>query len=171
VSIAAIQGFLPSRWSLIVRWPDWLLAAGLSILVSASLLTADRASFGAAVFGFPLISIGYGLVLVAAVSPSSALHRIDLKVTSWLASISYSLYLIHKGAVHLLQTFLSDWGIAPQSTVVFLASIAFSCLAAWMLYLSVERPFMKLRSVVLVRREKERALHPVSCASAGFLAK
>jgi hypothetical protein len=45
----------------------------------------QKMSLAASAISFPLILIAYGLVLIAAVSPSSFLHRIRLKVTalSW----------------------------------------------------------------------------------------
>jgi peptidoglycan/LPS O-acetylase OafA/YrhL len=66
--------------------------------------------------------------------------------------VSYSLYLIHKMTIHIVQIALSNLHVNVDGTMVFLVCIVVSVAAAWILHVGVERPFMKLRSAVLASR-------------------
>jgi peptidoglycan/LPS O-acetylase OafA/YrhL len=156
VGIAATEIFAARDWRRLTRRPSLLLVMGIAILAIAYALCTDRTSFVASVFGFPLVAAGYGLVVIAAVSPSSVLHRVGFEVTSALAAISYSLYLVHKATIHVSQSVLSDWGVASDGLPALLLAVVVSCASAWLLYVAVERPFMKLRSLVLANRWKAR---------------
>jgi len=137
------------------------LLAGLGsvLLYLAFLLTADQYSFAASVFGFPLVAVGYACLLVAALSPAGFLSRTRWSVTSSVAAWSYGIYLTHKGVIHLTQEGLSNFGIARESGMTFLCATVASLVAAWLLHIAVERPFMGLRAMVLSRldsREKSK---------------
>ena len=61
-----------------------------------------------------------------------------------VATLSFSLYLVHKEIVHLDQTWLPTLTAHrdAKATAIYIAS----CMAAAsLLYLCVERPFMRLR--------------------------
>lgn len=92
VCAAPTKSFLPQRWRQLTQHPYLLLAAGLVLIAAAYVTCVERTLFVPSVFSFPSISLGYGLVLVAAVSPESFLHRIGLRLTAFLAAVSYSLY-------------------------------------------------------------------------------
>ena len=149
VCFAAIQNFMPPLWRQITsRWKMALLV-GMALLYCSYCLSADKYSFAASVLSFPLIASAYGCLLIAALSPSSVIHRVRLATTSFIATWSYSIYLTHKGVIHISQELFASFGLAPDSGITFiLASLA--CVSvAWLLHVAVERPFMKLRSIVL----------------------
>jgi peptidoglycan/LPS O-acetylase OafA/YrhL len=156
VLAAATQRFEPLRWRQLTQHPHLLLCLGLLLLVGAALICEQRLSFASSVFSFPLIAVGYGLVLVAAVSPTCFLHRIRLTVTAFLASVSYSLYLTHKITIYITQTALSRTQVSVDGALTFLICIAVAIGAAWAVHVAVERPFMNLRSVVLSNRARSR---------------
>jgi peptidoglycan/LPS O-acetylase OafA/YrhL len=160
VCAAATQSFSPERWRQLTRHPYFLLALGLVLIIAAYMMSAERESFASSVFSFPLISLGYGLVLVAAVSPESFLHRIGLRLTAFLAAVSYSLYLIHKITIYVSQAMLSNLEVDVEGTLALLVCIAVSLAGAWALHVGVERPFMQLRSVVLANRKRIRSESP-----------
>ncbi len=113
-------------------------------------------------FGFPLVSIAYGFVLVAAVSPRGALYSTRLSITSFLAAISYSLYLVHKGMIHLSQLAMAKLGVERDGVVGLVVCVVASVAAAWVLHLIVERPFMAMRTSILAKRNlgANRAAQP-----------
>jgi peptidoglycan/LPS O-acetylase OafA/YrhL len=160
VCAAATQTFSSRRWRQLTQHPYRVLALGPVLIIGGYVLSAERKSLVSSVFSFPLISLGYGLVLVSAVSPESFLHRIGLRLTAFLAAVSYSLYLIHKITICVSQTMLSNFEVDVQGTLAFLVCIAVSLAGAWALHVGVERPFMQLRSVVLANRKRTRSESP-----------
>jgi peptidoglycan/LPS O-acetylase OafA/YrhL len=151
VCLAAVQQFAPVRWASWTSRPGRVLGIGLAALVIAMFLCVNRASFFASVFGFPLVSAAYGLVVVAAVSPRGVLHTTSLRITYSLAAISYSLYLVHKGIIHLTHLGMAKAGMAADGALGLLVCMAMSVAAAWLLHIAVERPFMTIRSRILTR--------------------
>jgi len=157
VCAAATQTFSPSRWRQLTQRPHVLLVLGLVLILVAHEMCADRLSWASTVLSFPLISLGFGLILVAAVSPGSFLYRFAFRPTAFLATVSYSLYLIHKITLYITQTMLSSFEINVEGNLAFLAGIAVSLAAAWALHVGVERPFMNLRSTLLARQRFQQS--------------
>lgn len=147
VSIAAFYQFLPGAWEKISRFGNLLIALGLVVLVAAYFLCENQMTFNASVFGFPVIAIGYGLLVAGAVSPASFLYRFQSKITTFIAMLSYGMYLTHKGVVHITHELLG--GFVPDSNLMLLISTAACIIFAYLLYLAVEKPFMKLRNRIV----------------------
>jgi peptidoglycan/LPS O-acetylase OafA/YrhL len=143
VVLAAIKTFRSDWWRNMMAKAYILLAAGLSCCVAAIWLFRDRFSFSGAVNGFPLLSLGLALIVASSLSPQCLLSRV--RGFSVPATLAYSLYLTHKEIGHLgylyLTRFLSPG--SPWTNLAILFSTSF--LAAGILYLAVERPFLLLR--------------------------
>jgi peptidoglycan/LPS O-acetylase OafA/YrhL len=154
VCVAATQIFAPAIWGRIARQCNWLAFAGLALLVGAYFLCEDRITLVSSLFSFPLIAAGYGCLLIAAVSPTSVLNRTRFALTWLVATWSYSLYLTHKGVIHLSQELFAHLGMEPAGNVTFVLTVGTSLLAAGALYTVVERPFMRLRDAALSRRRR-----------------
>ncbi|MFZ4620396.1 MAG: acyltransferase family protein [Bacteroidota bacterium] len=143
ISIAALSQFLPNVWNSVSRFGNIYLLIGVFILTGAYYFCEDMSSFSASVFGFPLIALGYGCIVLGAVSPGSILYRWKSRTTSLIAALSYALYLTHKGIIHLTMMLVADLEL-DEYLVMFLCAL--SCLlGAFILHAAVERPFMKLR--------------------------
>lgn len=149
VAIAAMTHYLPHLTARITRAGNWLFVLGLAVLTGAYFLCADQSTLYATVWGFPVVSTGYGLVLLSAVSPGSFLYRTPSRITAALAGYSYGLYLIHKIIIHLTQEGFSVFGIDPKSNTMLLISMVFCMAGAWLLRLLVEKPFLQIRNRVL----------------------
>jgi len=95
--------------------------------------------------GWPLLSFGFALLVFAGADGHSLVGRWRVPGAGWIAAISYSLYLSHKIAFHLVQALLGTaW--QQQRTVTFVAyALAVLALGAALHYL-VERPFLQLRA-------------------------
>lgn len=149
VALAALASFRPALWSRLTGWGNAWLLLGLALLAGAWFLCMEQVSFGAAVFGFPLIALGYACLLLGALSPSSLLCRLQSRITAWIAAVSYSLYLIHKPLMHLTQAALEQHGYAADGNLVLACAMFVSFLGGWLLYRLVERPALQLRGRLL----------------------
>jgi peptidoglycan/LPS O-acetylase OafA/YrhL len=150
VSIAAIYRFLPQTWSYISRWGNILIVLGLAILTGAYFLCENQMTFNASLFGFPLIALGYGLIVTGAVSTRSFLYQWSSKATYFLATLSYAIYLTHKGVIHMTHKILSGFKI-DDNLMLFICMI--TCIGfAWLMHTTVEKPFMRLRSRIIRKK-------------------
>jgi peptidoglycan/LPS O-acetylase OafA/YrhL len=144
VMLAALRVYRPQTWA---RWQSRSNACLLSGLATCGLafwLFRDRTGLLANTLGWPLLSSGVGLLLVAAADRRSLIGRWPLPGAGWIAAISYSLYLSHKIAFHLVQVKLVPW--MPHSGVLLFATYALATLAGGTaLHYLVERPFLHWR--------------------------
>ncbi|HEY5027943.1 MAG TPA: hypothetical protein VIK39_06010 [Candidatus Angelobacter sp.] len=102
----------------------------------------DRLSFSGAVIGFPLVAIGLGLLIASSIAPSSPLSKI--RGFGLIAALAYSTYLTHKEVMHAVH---EHWPrrVEGGGWLALVAYFAFSFLAAFVLYMAIERPFLRLR--------------------------
>lgn len=152
VSIAGLFQFYPTIKDRIVKYSHIILLVGLAAVTGCYFLCEDQLSFAASVFGFPAIAIAYGLLVMAAISPTCILYKFSSRITSSIATLSYSIYLTHKGIVHLTQEYGSRLGIDAGSSLMFVFCIITSLLAALIMRYVVEKPFLKLRDRVLSKK-------------------
>jgi peptidoglycan/LPS O-acetylase OafA/YrhL len=73
------------------------------------------------------------------------LRRVPLPGAAIIASVAYSAYLIQKLVIHFVLQWCSDHNIAPTSFSALLAVEVCVYVAATLLFLAVERPFLQLR--------------------------
>jgi len=147
VSIAALYRFYPYAFAKISKYGNLCIIAGLTVVTAAYFLCKDQRSFSASVFGYPIIALGYGLLVMGAISPAGFLYRWQSKVTSFIAALSFAIYLMHKGIIHITHRLLEGCNI--NSNLMLLISIATCILAAYLLHITVEKPFMKLRHKII----------------------
>lgn len=144
VSIAALYVFLPTVWNKVLRLGNLLILLGVGVLTGAYFLCYEQMSFAASVFGFPLVSVGYGLLVLGAISPSCFLYKWNSKITTFVATLSYAVYLTHKGIIHMMREWLAD--SIPNHNLVMLVCAVACLLGAFILHWAVEKPFMRLRN-------------------------
>jgi peptidoglycan/LPS O-acetylase OafA/YrhL len=151
VTLAGIKVFRPGWWAWAMRRGHGLELAGLALVAYAVWLFADRVSLAGSLFGFPILSVGLGLLLASGVSANGVLARVRIPGAATLAMLAYSLYLTHKAVMHLDRLLLADW--LPLKGITGLAIYgASSCAVAVALYLLVERPFLRFRERLLPGR-------------------
>jgi peptidoglycan/LPS O-acetylase OafA/YrhL len=145
VAVAALFHFAPHVWHAISKFGNLLLVGGLALLTLAYHVCFDTQSYVASIYGFPLIAIGYGLLVMGAISPTSLLFQWKSRVTTYIATTSYAIYLTHKGIVHITQEVATSYGLDIDSNLVLLLC-AFTCMVgASLLHFVIEKPFMMLR--------------------------
>jgi peptidoglycan/LPS O-acetylase OafA/YrhL len=154
VMLACARTFRPILWARLC--PPWLAAAlGAAVLWTAIWLIGKDGLNGliltltGATLVYPLFSLGCALLLSALLDIEPWLARQRPRGLAWLAGLAYSLYLVHKPIYHAMREGLGDavlrgWtGLALYLLPVFVAAIV--------LHILVERPFLRLRDRVMAR--------------------
>ncbi|MFK0166705.1 acyltransferase family protein [Rhizobium sp. NPDC090279] len=154
VVLAAIRLFRPLLWE---RYMSPYIAFGIGgMLVTAALVIFSVRGplaqtnlplvfqpLAGTVVGFPLFSAGVAFVLGALVDLQPRIARWHLPAISGIATLSYSLYLTHKGIYHLdRMVFGRDNLLGLSGFVIYLATCFLVAATLWFL---VERNFLILR--------------------------
>jgi peptidoglycan/LPS O-acetylase OafA/YrhL len=149
VSIAGLFTFYPCTKEWVNRYSNQVMLLGLAVLTVAYFICTPQDNFYTCIFGFPLISLAYGLILAAIVCPSNILFTLKSWVTSQVATLSFSLYLIHKIAIHLTQNIFAKTGIDKNSNLMMLLCIIASIAAALIMRYVIEKPSLCVRDRIL----------------------
>jgi peptidoglycan/LPS O-acetylase OafA/YrhL len=160
VSIAALFQFRRGLRKNLENYGNLFLLAGLLVLIAAYFLCLNEESFQASIFGFPLVDLGYGLVVISAISCKSLLYKSESKWTAYLARLSYSTYLVHKLIIHITQKQFERLDIKADSNLMLLVCIITTFSAAWIMNWLVEKPFLKWRDNLLRRDKTARNGNP-----------
>jgi peptidoglycan/LPS O-acetylase OafA/YrhL len=146
VALALLKHHHPAAWRRITGYGNRMLAAGLAVTALAFwLFLRDHYGFSMTVFGYPLLALGFSLLIVAALSDGSVLRSVRVPGAGSLALWSYAIYLTHKQVCILAAERLRALGYGPDAPVAIAIMLALSVLAGWLLYRLVETPFMALR--------------------------
>jgi peptidoglycan/LPS O-acetylase OafA/YrhL len=146
VALALVKNRHPGLWTRITQHGNRVLAAGLLITGATFwLFLDDHYGFAATVFGYPLLALGFGLLILAALSQHSLLRDLRIPGAGQLAVWSYAIYLTHRGASAVAAGPLQALGYGPQTKLAIALLLALSVLSGWLLYRLVETPFMALR--------------------------
>jgi peptidoglycan/LPS O-acetylase OafA/YrhL len=149
VGIAALFQFRPLLKEKLTAYGNLFLFLSVAILMGAYFVCINEESFISSVIGFALVSIGYGALVLGAISPTSFLYKFKSAITTKIATLSYAIYLSHKILIHITQEQFSKLDIEEDSGWMFLICII-TCLAgAWLMNIIIEKPFLKLRNRIL----------------------
>jgi peptidoglycan/LPS O-acetylase OafA/YrhL len=152
VGIAGLFTFHPAIKERINRFSNIWLVTGLIILIAAWFLcTPSQQTFSASIFGFPVVALGYGLVVAAAVCPNCILYKFKSTVTSQLATLSYAIYLTHKMVIHVAQNLFYRFGVDKSGNLMMLICLICVLLGAIVMRFVVEKPSLRLRDRILNR--------------------
>lgn len=165
VSIAAIYQFSPKIWDGISKFGNQIIILSIGLLTVVYFSFADLGAYSTSIWGFPLISIAYGFLVLGAISPSSFLYNWNSRIATLIATLSYAIYLSHKGIIHIGQELFTKLGIDKNSNLMFLFCIMFCVVVSWLLNLTIEKPFMKMRDRIL-RQEKPTANKSIAAGGA-----
>lgn len=144
VALAACAVYRPAWMARMQRHGNLVLMLGLVLLAAAIDLFTQRLSFLANVVGYPLLSLALLAVVAAASGGSSLLARTRVPGAGWLAAISYSLYLSHKGVFHLVNTTWAE-DLQQHGFLLFCVYAATTLAGGALLHYGVERPFLRWR--------------------------
>ncbi len=155
VSIAALLRFKPRFSNKILKYGNALLVVSIIIFAVDYFLCAEPESFNASVFGFPLVDLGYGCIVLAALSPRCFLYTYQSKITSKIAALSYGIYLIHKIVIHVTQSQFVKFKIDDNSNSMFLVCVAVVSVTSLLFNEVIEKPFLYIRRRILSESESK----------------
>ena len=145
VAIAALFTFRPAIRNWVYGFGNIIFVIGIVILAGAWFLCRNQHSFYATVFGFPVVSIGYGFLVMAAICPTCFLYRFKSRTLSLIARLSYALYLAHKGIIHIVHPLFAKAGIDPKGNLMLVLCLLTALAGAYLLNLAIEKPFFKIK--------------------------
>ncbi|MEN0056639.1 MAG: acyltransferase [Mucilaginibacter sp.] len=162
VSIAGAYTFYPQVKETINRYSNILMLLGLIILIAAWFVCTPEDTFITAIWGFPLIALGYGIIVAAIVCPSNFFYKLKSAITDQLATLSYGLYLSHKLLIHLSQNLLYKVGIEKNSNLMMACCFDIAIVGALFLRFTVEKPSLKIRDKILQKWKQDKLSEPVA---------
>ena len=152
VILALLKNYHSNTWSQLQKRPHVSLIFGAALSGLAMFLFThysfdDEVGFlwFTTTFGYTLLSCGFALLCLSALSPTSYLNRISIPGASTLAVWSYAWYLIHKPVMNALIKPFKEIGLSATTWPGIAAMFGVSLVAAYVLYTVVETPFMRLR--------------------------
>ncbi len=146
VGIAALYQFSPKLWGKISKFGNHSIFLGIVLLTIIYFYFSDIGAYSTTIWGFPLLAIAYGFLVLGAISPSSFLYHWNSRISTLIATLSYGIYLIHKVIFHTTQGLLTKLSIEKNGNFMLLACFVACIVAAWLMHLTIEKPFMKIRN-------------------------
>ncbi len=146
VALALVRNYHQPLWQRMTAHGNLALAAGSVVCAFAFwMFLGHRYGQAENVFGFPLLALGFSLLILSALSERSVLRSLRVPGAGRLALWSYALYLTHKQVCILARDPLEKLGYGPDTLVAISVMMVLSVLSGWILYRCVEMPFMALR--------------------------
>lgn len=135
--------------AMINRNGNLLVFIGITAITFSLWFCREAYSQQASLFGFSLVAVSYGILVTGAISGTSFMSGKSNMITAQLAALSYSLYLSHKGVIHLVQLFLEKIKIPASYTPALL--ICFTCciLAGLFYRYCIEKPSATIKNKIL----------------------
>ena len=149
IVLAAVRAFRPVWWTRVLAHGWTLLGGGLVLLGAAS--QVDPIGHVGAVFLFPLVALGGACLLLGLLSPSTPFGHRALPGARMLAQLAFSLYLTHRQVYAWLDDVTGDLAADAPFAAFVLYNAAALAVAA-LLYVTVERPGLRLRTKLLTAR-------------------
>jgi len=144
VALAACAVFRPAWLARIQHHGNLVLLLGLGLLAAAIALFTQRLGLAATVIGYPLLSLSLMAIVAAASGGTSWLARVPVPGTGWLAGVSYSLYLSHKGVFHLVEGAFGE-RLHGHGLALFIVYAVATLAGGALLHALIERPCLRWR--------------------------
>lgn len=146
VSLAGLKIYRNAFWEKITRNGNLILCLGIIGYVAVAYIfqTGSPREFLTASLNYSFLALTSNLLVLSALSQNSLLNRFTIPGATILATWSYAIYLTHKSLIHITQTILIKAHLTPTYLLLPL-TIFISILGGWLLYIIVEKPFLKLR--------------------------
>lgn len=151
VGIASIFNFKPRIKDYLTKYGNIVLLIGLIVFMIAYQICDNLITYKAMIYGLPLISLAYGIIVIAAISPTCFLYKLKTKFTFIVATLSYAIYLTHKQLYHLVKHWIDRLGNESIQQWTFWICIIIAILGGLILHLVIEKPFLRLRNKILIK--------------------
>ncbi len=152
LSIAAIFNFKPRLKDYLTRYGNIVFIIGFVLLLVAYKV-CESSTFHIIILGWPLCPIAYGVILIAALSPTCFLYKFKSRVTFIIATLSYAIYLTHKQLFQFYRIALKGTNTEFLHHNSFLICVVIALLGGLVLHLIIEKPFLYLRKRILIASE------------------
>ncbi|HZZ67396.1 MAG TPA: acyltransferase [Phenylobacterium sp.] len=144
VALALAASFRPDLWARMMRRADLFAVAGVVCVLGGIWIFSGPRGLVPTVFGYPLVSIGMTALVAAAAGPTGILGRQAIPGAATIAAMAYSLYLTHKQIYHMVHVAVGA-SLDGRPVLAFLTYAGAAMAGGAILYLAVERPFLRLR--------------------------
>jgi peptidoglycan/LPS O-acetylase OafA/YrhL len=151
VALAIVRTFRPAWWQTLMQRGHTLLLTGIACVGGVLWMFRNQdlgndtgSAMWGVILGFPLLALGLGLITASSVSKNGILARVKIPGAETIATLAFSLYLTHKAVGHFVQKRFPQI-TAPQGPVSWLLYAVTCLLAALLLHVAIERPFLRLR--------------------------
>lgn len=147
VAVAMLKNFNRPCWDRLMAQGQRLLLIGciaVAVVLSVEYRFDEGQSLLVTAFGYSSVAIAFAVLVVAALSPRSWLHRVQIPGAYHLAVWSYSIYLSHKAIDNLASRLFSTW--KPRGMIAPLLVAAVCIAAGAAIYRTIEVPFMAFRA-------------------------
>lgn len=128
---------------------NFLLVSGIVLVAFSFWICNDQTSLLASAIGFTSVSLGFGLVVMAAISKSSVLYYSKSFWVTQLATLSYSVYLSHKGMIHIIQNITEKLDVNKESHITLIISLLGCILVGIFFKYLIEKPAAKIKNYLL----------------------
>ncbi len=149
IALAAVFRFKNHWLKPIYRFANQISIFVFLLLIISYFTLANEHNSASTIFGFSGIALLYSLLTIAAISARSFLFRFKSFITKQLAIFSYSIYLSHKGLIHLSQIAFPHMGIAADGTAMFFICVIICIAGAFLMRICIEKPALVLRNKIL----------------------
>ncbi len=136
-------------WNQLVKKNKKNLSLSLIFLALSAFIGFNKLTPIAIIFSFSLIPIGFSFLLLYSVNPKSFINRFKLPLLSKIATISYSLYLIHPYSYDIGERIFKHFNASYFNGFAYLVFFLISIFMATILYFLIERPFLLARKRIL----------------------
>ncbi len=121
-------------------------------LICSFYLTRHEAALWASCYGYLLNGVGFGFLLLSALSTRGIFSQFKGKWARHVANLAFSFYLVHKSVIHHCHLWLIHMGIDPGSILYPVMILACAATASALLYFGIEKPTLKLRDRLLRKK-------------------
>jgi len=157
VALAAIEKFRQQWWRRLTDSAVWLWLPGFALVVFALWLgEGEYLEVSTVIWQFPLLGIAFAALIVCAQSDRLPLRLVKIPGAAFIASIAYSAYLVQKLVIHAVWEFCTTHNIDPTSTPALIGVEVCVYVAATVLFLLVERPFLQMRHRIAPRASSRK---------------
>ena len=158
VTIAAIFSFKAKIKDYLTKYGNIVLLIGFGLFLFAYQMCESLITYKAMIFGLPLISLAYGVILIGAISPTSILYKIKSRISLVIATLSYAIYLTHKQLYQFVRTVITSIDNDFLQQNLFWICIVAAIVGGFILHIIIEKPFLRLRDKLLFGNEKTKRL-------------
>lgn len=161
VLLAAIYHLRPNVFAKLQRWRIVLLVVGLALISPMAFLVLENSSF-VWTLGFSFLYLGYGCVLVAALSFETG-KSLGVRTLTFVGISSYSIYLWHWHLSYAIKGIAKDWLLSTPSLRWLLLTSLYVVVAVMFGYLMarvIEIPMLKIRDRLFPSRATALGSHP-----------